>query len=195
MKAILNRKLVCVILTLCLVLTLAFPALAEETQVQVQPQAQDQTTVTDSVYYNLPPDLVTVVNGLSLEQLKELAKLVHQKINEQNQLNKSKIEFAGVVTAVYGDTFTVVKGGKNGNVTETFTITPQTLIKGEGTLKGTTEIKQGMMVKVRATTDKKALEVHLIPGNKYRADKEVKKPGKNGRPSRPAFKSKVEYKH
>ncbi|MCS5696556.1 DUF5666 domain-containing protein [Desulfofundulus thermocisternus] len=195
MKAILNRKLVCVILTLCLVLALAFPALAEETKVQVQPQPQDQVTVTDSVYHNLPADLVTMVNGLDLEQLKELAVLVHQRIREQNQLNRPRIEFAGVVTAVYGDTFTVAKGGKNSGITATFTITPQTVIKGEGTLKETTEIKQGMMVKVKATADKQALEVHLIPGNKYRADKEAKKPGKNGQSSRPAFSPKAEHKH
>ncbi|MGB9804781.1 hypothetical protein [Desulfofundulus sp.] len=194
-----SRKIGCLVLILCLVLALAVPALADETQVQIQPQPQqDQTTVTGGVYSILPQDLVTAVYGLNLEQLKELAALVQRRIAEQNQLNRPKIEFAGVVTAVYGDTFTVVKGGKNGNITETFTITPQTVIKGEGILKGTTEIKQGMMVKVRATADKRALEVHLVPGNKAKAfeKKEKKKepPARSNHARGPAVRMKAGHR-
>lgn len=181
------KKAVSAILALSLVLALALPALADEVQTQaqaqirVQVQEQVRVQVHEQVYgAQLPPELVAMVNSLSLEQLKALGKLVQERVRELAPAGESKaeIEFAGVVTQVYGDTFTVVKGGKGRREAKTFTVTPDTVVKGKGALKGVKEIKPGAMVKVKATAGGEALEVHLLPAKKAEAVTQGKAPQK-----------------
>lgn len=179
------KKAVSAILALSLVLALALPALADEVQTQAQAQVrvqvQEQVRVHEQVYgAQLPPELVAMVNSLSLEQLKALGKLVRERVRELAPAGESKaeIEFAGVVTQVYGDTFTVVKGGKGRREAKTFTVTPDTVVEGKGALKGVKEIKPGAMVKVKATAGGEALEVHLLPAKKAEAVTQGKAPQK-----------------
>ncbi|RPF49437.1 hypothetical protein EDD75_0249 [Thermodesulfitimonas autotrophica] len=178
-------RMIAVLLALCFLLAFVFPAAAEtlppvQTQVQIQEQNQVQTQVQAQVYsqvygVDLPADLVAAVNALNPEQLRALAKLIHERLKEL-----APVEFAGVVTKVYGDTFTVVRGGKGYQVEKTFTLTTETRIVGEGNLKGTTEIKPGLMVRVTAAADGKALLVRLIPAKKAEALTKGKAPGKKG---------------
>lgn len=178
-------RLTAVLLTLCFLLTLVLPATAEtlppvqaqvQTQEQNQVQTQVQAQVSSQVYgVDLPADLVAAVNTLNPDQLRALAKLIHERLKEL-----APVEFAGVVTKVYGNTFTVARGGKGYRVEKTFTLTNETRIVGEGNLKGTTEIKSGLMVKVTAAADGKALLVRLIPAKKAEALTKGKAPGKKG---------------
>lgn len=114
--------------------------------------------------FGLPAGLVDEVKSLDRAQLQALAELVRQRLKEL-----APQEFAGMVAAVYGDSLTVAKGGKGNQVAKTFTLTPETKIVGEGALKGAKEIKSGMMAKVTATADGKALVVRLLPAKKGEA--------------------------
>jgi hypothetical protein len=87
------------------------------------------------------------------------------------------VECAGVVTQVYGGTFTVTKGGKGNQVEKTFTVTSETKIVGVGKLKGSVKIEPGLMVKVKAAGGK-ALVVRLLPAKKAKAMMKGKAPFK-----------------
>lgn len=185
------RRTIAVLLALCFLLTFVLPAAAEtlppvqtQTQAQVQTQEQVQTQVYGQVQAqvyaqvygaDLPADLVAAVNALNAEQLRALAKLVHERLKEL-----TPVEFAGVVTKVYGDTFTVVRGGKKHSVAKTFTVTAETKIVGEGWLKGNAVLAPGLMAKVTATPDGKALLVRLLPAKKAEALAKGKAHGKKG---------------
>lgn len=165
------KKALGVLLAFVLAASLALPALAQEqaqdqTQTQIQTQAQAET----GGKAQLPAGLVDEVKSLDRAQLQALAELVRQRLKET-----APQEFAGVVTAVYGDSFTVAKGGKGSQVEKTFTLTLETKVVGEGPLKGATEIKPGMTAKVTATADGKALVVRLLPAKKGEALKEKAK--------------------
>lgn len=142
------KKAVSVLLALCLILALALPALAESTQTQAQ----------------LPADLVAMVKSLDRAQLYALVKLVQEQLKAT-----APVEFAGVVTQVSGDTFTVAKGGKGSQVTKTFTVTANTKIVGEGKQKGAAAIKVGATVKVKADANGNALTVQVLPAKKVEA--------------------------
>ena len=159
------KKALGVLLAFILAASLALPALAQE-QVQDQTQAQTQTKAQAETggKAQLPAGLVEEVKSLDRAQLQALAELVRQRLKEL-----APQEFAGVVTAVYGDSFTVAKGGKGNQVVKTFTLTPETKIVGEGALKGAKEIKPGMTAKVTAAADGKALVVWLLPAKKGEA--------------------------
>lgn len=180
------KKALGVLLAFVLAASLALPALAQE---QAQGQAQDQTQAQTQTQAQagtggkaqLPAGLVDEVKSLDRAQLLSLAELVRQRLKET-----APQEFAGVVTAVYGDSFTVAKGGKGSQAVKTFALTAETKIIGEGTLKGAKEIKPGMMAKVTATADGKALVVRLLPAKKGEALKEKAKAKASAKPKAPA---------
>lgn len=116
---------------------------------------------------------MTTVKSLDRAQLYALAKLVQEQPKAL-----APVEFAGVVTQVSGDTFTVAKSGKENQVTKTFTVTANTKVIGEGKQKGIAAIKAGVMVKVKADASGNALTVQILPAQKAKALAKAKAQGK-----------------
>jgi hypothetical protein len=163
------KRVAIILLAVCLAASLALTAFAGE-----QTQARNEVRVR-VIGAELPTALVDQVKSLSHEQLLALRELVRERLRETaqqrlaNGATPAVVQFAGVVTAVDGNKFTVTKGGKGNEVVKTFTLTQDTQIIGVGNLKGQTKVEKGLMVKVKATSDGKALVVRLLPAKKGEA--------------------------
>ncbi|WP_134642925.1 DUF5666 domain-containing protein [Ammonifex thiophilus] len=165
------KLLVSGLLVLALLAAAVWPALADQgrgdtLRLHQRDRLRDCTSVEAKVYAekSLPPELVTAVEKLNLEQLRALDRLVHLRIKEL----KPTVEFSGEVSAVSGNTFTVTRGGKKGGQeSKTFTLTSDTKIEAKG--KGSATLERGQRVKVKATKEGKALEVRILPAAKFRA--------------------------
>ncbi|MGO0122914.1 copper amine oxidase N-terminal domain-containing protein [Desulfothermobacter acidiphilus] len=135
---------------------------------EVEEREGDQVTVTETVY-----------EGKEKKERKEERERKEKEERGKESVEKKvygerKIEFAGVVTSVYGDTITVVKGGLGNQEEKTFTLTPETKIVLVGHLKKeyrdpAAALKAKVMVKVKADAEGNVKELRILPSRKGEA--------------------------
>ncbi|RDV81204.1 copper amine oxidase N-terminal domain-containing protein [Ammonifex thiophilus] len=143
----------------------------QEVEARVETEEREGNTVAGRVYEEK--------EGKEKKERKEERERKEKEERKKESVEKKvygehKIEFAGVVTAVYGDTLTVVKGGIGYQKEETFTLTPSTKIVLVGHLKKEytdpmEALKEGAMVKIKADAEGKVKVLRILPARKGEA--------------------------